>query len=188
MMKDHWLSPQSKRMPSHRWLGWPIARWRLQEITPQASVPTTNTTIYSILAPGTRRRLTRILEGDVAGIVRGLRAALTCRRVRGEPRKQLLRICNYLASNAARMRFDECLSAGYPIASGVIEGACRHLVKDRMERSGMCWTLEGARSMLNVRAAFQSSYWDQFPSNRIARNKRPSIPTAHCSAITPRSN
>ena len=55
----------------------------------------------------------------------------------------------------------------YPIASGVIEGACRHLVKDRMERSGMRWTLEGARNMLNVRAAFQSSYWDQFQRNRI---------------------
>lgn len=115
----------------------------------------------------TRHRLARILEGDVAGVVRGLRAALTRRKLRGEPRKQLLGICNYLASNATRMRYDEYLSAGYPIASGVIEGACRHLVKDRMERSGMRWTLEGARSMLNVRAAFQSSYWDQFQGNRI---------------------
>jgi hypothetical protein len=115
----------------------------------------------------TRHRLTRILEGDVVRVVRGLRAMLTSRKLRGEARKQLLGICNYLASNAARMRYDEYLSAGYPIASGVIEGACRHLVKDRMERSGMRWTLEGARSMLNVRAAFQSSYWDQFQSNRI---------------------
>ena len=52
--------------------------------------------------------------------------------------------------------------AAYPIASGVIEGACRHLVKDRMERSGMRWTLEGARAMLNVRAAFQSDHWRTF--------------------------
>ena len=115
----------------------------------------------------TRGRLTRILEGDVAGVVRGLRATLTRRNLRGEPRKQLQGICNYLATHAARMRYDEYLSAGYPIASGVIEGACRHLVKDRMERSGMRWTLEGARSMLNVRAAFQSSYWDQLQRNRI---------------------
>jgi len=49
------------------------------------------------------------------------------------------------------MRYDEYLRRGYPIASGVIEGACRHLVKDRMERSGMRWTLEGARSMLHAR-------------------------------------
>ena len=115
----------------------------------------------------TRRRLTRILEGDVAGVVRGLRAMLTRRQLRGEPRKQLQGICNYLANHAARMRYDEYLSAGYPIASGVIEGACRHLVKDRMERSGMRWTLEGARGMLNVRAAFQSAYWNQFQHHRI---------------------
>ena len=115
----------------------------------------------------TRHRLMRILEGDVSGVVRGLRAMLTGRELRGESRKQVEGICNYLASNAARMRYDEYLSAGYPIASGVIEGACRHLVKDRMERSGMRWSLEGARSMLNVRAAFQSSYWDQFQRNRI---------------------
>ena len=116
----------------------------------------------------TRCRLTRILEGDVAGVVQGLRAMLTRRKLRGEPRKQLQGICNYLTAHAARMRYDEYLSAGYPIASGVIEGACRHLVKDRMERSGMRWTLEGARNMLNVRAAFQSSYWDQLQRSRIA--------------------
>jgi len=51
------------------------------------------------------------------------------------------------------MRYDEYLRRGYPIASGVIEGACRHLVKDRMERSGMRWTLEGARSMLKAWSA-----------------------------------
>ena len=67
------------------------------------------------------------------------------------------------------MRYDEYLRRGYPIASGVIEGACRHLVKDRMERSGMRWTLEGARSMLNVRAAFQSDYWHAFQQQRIVR-------------------
>ena len=50
------------------------------------------------------------------------------------------------------MRYDECLAAGYPIASGVIEGACRHLVKDRMERTGMRWREPGAASMLFVRA------------------------------------
>ena len=65
------------------------------------------------------------------------------------------------------MAYDVYLREGYPIASGVIEGACRHLVKDRMERSGMRWTLEGARSMLNVRAAFQSDHWEDFLSERI---------------------
>ncbi len=55
------------------------------------------------------------------------------------------------------MRYDEYLRRGYPIASGVIEGACRHLVKDRMERSGMRWTLEGARSMLMFGPPFKAT-------------------------------
>ena len=49
----------------------------------------------------------------------------------------------------------------------MIEGACRHLVKDRMERSGMRWTLPHAQAMLDVRAAHQSSYWDAFHERRL---------------------
>jgi hypothetical protein len=110
----------------------------------------------------TRERLLRILAGEVRGVIQGLRSLGSRRGLRGEKLKSLIRICGYLEKNAERMRYDEYLRRGYPIASGVIEGACRHLVKDRMERSGMRWTLEGARSMLNVRAAFQSDHWRSF--------------------------
>jgi len=110
----------------------------------------------------TRERLMRILQGEVGGVIQGLRSLGTRRGLKGEKLKSLQRICGYLEKNADRMRYDEYLRRGYPIASGVIEGACRHLVKDRMERSGMRWTLEGARSMLNVRAAFQSDHWRTF--------------------------
>ncbi len=110
----------------------------------------------------TRKRLMRILQGEVRGVIQGLRSLGTRHNLKGEKLKSLRRICGYLEKNADRMRYDEYLRRGYPIASGVIEGACRHLVKDRMERSGMRWTLEGARSMLNVRAAFQSDHWRTF--------------------------
>ena len=110
----------------------------------------------------TRERLLKILRGEVRGVIQGLRALGTRRGLKGEKLKSLVGICNYLEKNADRMRYNEYLRGGYPIASGVIEGACRHLVKDRMERSGMRWTLEGARSMLNVRAAFQSDHWRGF--------------------------
>lgn len=110
----------------------------------------------------TRERLLKILRGDVAGVIQGLRSMGTRRGLKGEKKKSLIRITNYLEKNASRMKYDEYLRRGYPIASGVIEGACRHLVKDRMERSGMRWTLEGARSMLNVRAAFQGDHWQGF--------------------------
>ncbi len=77
------------------------------------------------------------------------------------------------------MRYDEYLRRGYPIASGVIEGACRHLVKDRMERSGMRWTLEGARSMLHVRAAFRAITGKRFLGDRIKRETERTHPHRH---------
>ena len=81
-------------------------------------------------------------------------------------------VCNYLANNAERMRYHEYLQAGYPIASGVIEGACRHIIKDRMEQGGMRWTLPGAEAMLNVRAVCASSEWAAFHSWRQSENKK----------------
>ena len=59
---------------------------------------------------------------------------------------------------------------GYPIASGVIEGACRHVVKDRMERSGMRWVLEGAHAMLGLRTIYLSGLWDEYMRFHIDRD------------------
>jgi hypothetical protein len=116
----------------------------------------------------TRLRLEKLLGGEVQSVIRGLRRMGALRELEGEKKTDLARICGYLKKHQSRMSYDVYLREGYPIASGVIEGACRHLVKDRMERSGMRWTLEGARSMLNVRAAFQSDYWKLFHTTRIA--------------------
>ena len=114
----------------------------------------------------TRERLLRLLRGEVSSVIAGIRRMGSLRGISGEPLDDLNRICGYFEKHADRMRYDKYLRRGYPIASGVIEGACRHLVKDRMERSGMRWTLEGARSMLNVRAAFQSDHWQRFLTER----------------------
>ena len=118
-----------------------------------------------------RDRLLRMLQGDVHGVVAGLRQMATKRRLKGKGREEIATVCGYFEKHAHRMRYDEYLAAGYPIATGVIEGACRHLVKDRMERSGMRWRLTGAQPMLHVRAVYQSSYWDDFHQDRIAREQ-----------------
>jgi hypothetical protein len=119
-----------------------------------------------------RDRLLRMLQGDVHGVIAGLRQMATKRRLKRKGREEIATVCGYFEKHAHRMRYDEYLAAGYPIATGVIEGACRHLVKDRMERSGMRWRLAGAQPMLHVRAVYQSSYWDQFHENRICREQR----------------
>jgi len=116
-----------------------------------------------------RKRVLRILRGEVRGVIKGLRRLGTRRKLKGDEMKDLIRLCNYLEKNADRMRYDEYFRRGYLIASGVIEGACRHLVKDRMERSGMRWTLDGAQNMLNVRAVFQSDHWRGFLTDHMQR-------------------
>jgi hypothetical protein len=54
------------------------------------------------------------------------------------------------------------------ITTGVVEGACRHLVKDRMERAGMHWTVAGAQAMLDLRIIHVSGLWDEYQQYRIA--------------------
>ena len=65
------------------------------------------------------------------------------------------------------MAYDAYLAEGFPIATGVIEGACRHLVKDRMERSGMRWTVRGVQAMLPLRSVALSRLWEPFMDFRI---------------------
>jgi hypothetical protein len=114
-----------------------------------------------------RERVVRVLRGEVKGVVMGLRRQGTLRGLSGTKKKTLSTICRYLSGNAGRMRYEEYLRKGYPIASGVIEGACRSYVKDRMERSGMRWTRVGAQAMLDVRSEYLNGNWQAFQDFRI---------------------
>jgi hypothetical protein len=116
-----------------------------------------------------RDRVLRVLQGKAAGVVRGLREMATKHGLTGAKKKTMKKVCNYLAANLERMHYDEYLREGYPIASGVVEGACRHLVKDRMERAGMHWTIPGAQAMLDVRSIYVSGLWEEYQNHRIER-------------------
>ena len=94
-------------------------------------------------------RLRDLLQGRVGYVIAGLRRRLSGGKLSG-PKKQVVRSAV------------EYLAAGYPIGSGVAEGACRHLVKDRLEQTGMRWTVEGAQAMLHVRALYLNDQWEDF--------------------------
>jgi hypothetical protein len=119
--------------------------------------------------PFVRQRVTQVLEGKVETVIRGLRRRATARGLRGAKKQALSRLCRYLAKNRQRMRYDAYVRAGYPIASGVIEGACRHLIKDRMGRAGMHWTRDGAQAMLDLRSVWISGQWEALQEDRIER-------------------
>jgi hypothetical protein len=81
-------------------------------------------------------------------------------------------VANYYRRNQPYMDYAEYLHRGWPIGTGVIEGTCRHLVKDRMELSGMRWTIAGAGALLALRAVNENGDWDDFHAFRRARRHR----------------
>jgi hypothetical protein len=114
-------------------------------------------------------RLKRLLEGKVDAVIRGMRYQATQRGLKGQKRKTVEDAAEYFEGNRDRMKYDVYLAAGYPIGSGVVEGACRHLVKDRMERTGMRWLPSGAQAMLDLRATYLNGEWDAFWNFHVAR-------------------
>jgi hypothetical protein len=90
------------------------------------------------------------------------------RRLAQEPkrsasqREKLIKTANYFERNLPYMDYPTYLAKGWPIASGVIEGACRHFVKDRFELSGMRWTQDGAENLLHLRAVAENGDWDAY--------------------------
>ena len=125
-----------------------------------------------------RDRVLRLLKGEVRSVIRGLRRMGTTAGLQGKKREKLDKICGDFEANQDRMHYDQYLAEGYPIATGVIEGACRHLVKDRMERAGMRWSPEGAQAMLDLRSIHISGQWDEFTAHRIRKETERLYPQA----------
>jgi hypothetical protein len=86
--------------------------------------------------------------------------------------KTLRREAGYLQRNLPFMDYARYLKNGWPIGTGVVEGACRHLVKDRMELSGMRWTIAGAEALLALRAVNENGDWEAFHHFRRQRRHK----------------
>ena len=111
-----------------------------------------------------------LLQGKVETVIRSFAAKKNS--LSQQKKKVLLSVIKYYTNNKLYMKYDQYLSKGYPIGSGAIEGACRHLVKDRMERTGMRWEIEGAQAMLNTRSASINNEWDRLIEYRIKKKTK----------------
>ena len=109
-----------------------------------------------------RHRLLEILRGKAGLIAGGMRRSATRRVLPAEARKPVDTCARYLLNHLPYLRYDQYLAQGLPIATGVIEGACRHLVKDRMEVTGARWSLAGAEAVLRLRALRSSGDFDEY--------------------------
>jgi hypothetical protein len=109
-----------------------------------------------------KERTLAILRGKVSQVVKGIRFSARKRALSPAACAVVQVATAYLLRNKKRMRYDEYLRDGLPIASGSVEGACKNLVKDRMERSGMRWTIATAEAMLRLRAIYLSGDFDEY--------------------------
>ncbi|OVE80946.1 hypothetical protein BVY04_04505, partial [bacterium M21] len=92
--------------------------------------------------------LLRTLNGKIGYVIGGLKQRGTKHKLSAHKQKLLQQVLTYLNNHRDQMHYGQYLEAGYPIATGVVESACGHLVKDRMEKSGARWKIEGAEAML----------------------------------------
>jgi hypothetical protein len=109
-----------------------------------------------------REALHCLLADDHQTLFERLEKSLSQSDLSSSQRKTLTTVLNYLRRNLPFMDYQTYLARGWPIATGVIEGACRHLVKDRFELSGMRWSVPGAQAMLDLRAVALNGDWDDF--------------------------
>lgn len=114
-------------------------------------------------------RFERILNGHVSDVAAGMRRSATKRGLPKKERAPIDAAANYFLKRRALMHYDVCLEAGTPIATGVIEGACRTLINDRLDITGARWSLVGAEAVLKVRALVQSRDFDDYWAFHIQR-------------------
>jgi hypothetical protein len=108
----------------------------------------------------------QILSGQTRPVIACLRQIAQAGRVTASQLAQLTKTANYFERNLPYMDYATYLRHGWPIASGVIEGACRHFVKDRCELSGMRWTQAGVENLLRLRAVAENGDWEAYHSFR----------------------
>lgn len=119
-----------------------------------------------------QERCLSILRGKCVDVAAGMRRSATLRELGQKTREPVDTCADYLLKYQEYLCYDEFLAAGLPIATGVIEGACRHLVQDRMGITGARWGLEGAEAILRLRSLHVSGDFDDYWHFHLAQERR----------------
>jgi hypothetical protein len=126
----------------------------------------------------------RLLEGaDASQVAAGMRRSATLRNL--ENRKKVDLCADYLQKLRPYLRYGDALRDGLPIATGVIEGACRHVIRDRMCRTGARWSTEGAEAVLKLRSLAASGDFDAYWNFHLAREHHRNHVSRYADGIVP---
>jgi hypothetical protein len=114
----------------------------------------------------------QVLDGRAGIVAAAIRRKATTLGLDANQRKNADRCADYLLAKRPYLDYPTALTTGSPIATGVIEGACRHLVKDRMDITGARWGLAGAEAILTLRALITNGDFDQYWTFHLAQEHR----------------
>jgi hypothetical protein len=118
-----------------------------------------------------RHQALAVLDGKATTVAAAIRRKATRARLDSARRKNADTCAAYLTNKAPYLDYPTALKAGWPIATGVIEGACRHLVKDRMDITGARWGLAGAEAILKLRALTSNGDFDDYWRHHLAQER-----------------
>jgi hypothetical protein len=121
--------------------------------------------------------LTTILHGQAARAATEISIQADQTGLRGTRREGADACVRYLTGHLGHLRYDTALTAGWPIATGPIEGACRHLIGDRLDITGSRWGLTGAEAVLKLRALIANGDFDTYWALHLAREHDRLYPT-----------
>lgn len=127
-------------------------------------------------------KLLLILSGNVGRVIGGLRQMLTKSSLSSAAKNAIKKAVTYFDNHRHMMNYGEYLAKGYPISTGLVEAACGSLVKDRMEQSGMRWSIQGAQAILRQRAVMKNGDWQSFWTTYIANQRKILYADGYCKA------
>jgi hypothetical protein len=128
-----------------------------------------------------------VLQGKATQVAAGIRREAT-RRGLAPPRRAGADTCaTYLTNKASYLGYPTALHNGWPIATGVIEGACRHLIKDRMDITGARWGLSGAEAILKLRALHSNGHFHEYWHYHLTQEQQRIHQTRYSNGITPQA-
>ena len=108
------------------------------------------------------RQATKVLEGHPRKVAGAIRRQTTNAGLDPARRKPADDAAAYLTNLAPYLNYPTALHKGWPIATGIVEGACRHLLKDRLDITGARWGLAGAEAILKLRAIKANADFDAY--------------------------
>jgi hypothetical protein len=131
------------------------------------------------------RQAIRVLQGHARTVAGTIRRQATAARLDSVRRKPADEAANYLTSKSPYLDYPTALQSGWPIATGIVEGACRHLIKDRMDITGARWGLAGAEAVLKLRALKANGDFEAYWRYHLAQERHHVHEARYCNHQLP---